>query len=219
MSDPWKSGRYVDRYNELYGFAAADAQTFLKPLELAAGDTYVDFGCGQGVALRVAASTVARVLGVDVSPQQAARARELVGPLANVQVQECPFLLCDLSGYRFTKGSARKALHHLTDPEKRQFFGRIGASFEDGALFLIEDGIFDFDRSELEQRLPAVLAEAEGFYGERWSKMSSDFLVTMRDEFPTGFCTWETSLAEGGFTVVQRTRATSFLGTILARKG
>lgn len=62
-------------------------------LELGSDDRFLDIGCGPGAALEHAASTGARVAGIDPSPSMVARAANRV-PTADVKVgsaEDIPF--------------------------------------------------------------------------------------------------------------------------------
>ncbi|NLI77694.1 MAG: class I SAM-dependent methyltransferase [Candidatus Riflebacteria bacterium] len=218
MNDQWQEGGYADRYNRQYAFGEGEIGRFLAPLGLRPADVFVDFGCGNGEVLAAAAPRVARALGIDGSPRQVALARAAVAPWPHVEVRQAAFLDCDLAGPPVTRAVARKSLHHLTDPDKAAFFARVGTAFAHGGLFLIEDGIFTFDRATLEEHLPQVLADAEVWYGDRWPSIRADVLATLREEFPTGFTAWEAALRAGGFVVADRFQRTCFYGGILARR-
>jgi SAM-dependent methyltransferase len=218
MSETWNSSAYADHYNTVYEFASTDGEAFLRPLELNHSDTYIDFGCGQGVALAVATRTVTLAVGVDQSEHQIELANTSLQNVNNVQLINNTMLDCNLSGIQFTKASARKSLHHLTDREKSQFFRKIGPRFPPGALFLIEDGIFQFERADLPRHLPAILEEAATYYGEKWPQIKRDFIHTLEHEFPTSLKAWTKALEDGGFEVVKHWSRSSFYGAILAQK-
>lgn len=216
--DVWKSGTLVEHYNTLFPFDEKDILEYLAPLELAPDDVFVDFGCGNGAALSVAAKLCRRAVGVDISRQQLDIARKRLETYPNVRLLELPFLACRLEDETFTRGSSRKALHHLTDPEKIDFFALIGQRFVPGARFVIEDAVFDFPRSTLEKNMHLVLADAERWYGERWPKVREDLLITLREEFATGIDAWEEALHAGGFRITERRRRTCFLSHLTAIK-
>lgn len=218
LFESWKKEDYVDRYNNIYGMVSDEVAVYLSHLKMNEKDSLVDFGCGDGTILVSAAGMVRQAMGVDCSVRQVELAKENSRNIPNVKIINGSFLGCDLTGYNFTKGCARKALHHLTDDEKSVFFSRISANFVPGSLFLIEDGIFDFDRSELEKKFPQIMEEAGPFYGERWELIKKDFIITLREEFPTGRKEWEKALSAGGFKVIERWQKTSFYGGLLAMK-
>ncbi|HOT26571.1 MAG TPA: methyltransferase domain-containing protein [Candidatus Ozemobacteraceae bacterium] len=216
--DVWKSGALVEHYNTLFPFDEQEILEYLAPLELGPDDVFIDFGCGNGSALSIAAKLCRRAVGVDIARQQLDIARKRLETYPNVKLLELPFLDCRLEGETFTRGSSRKALHHLTDPEKFDFFALVGKRFAPGSRFVIEDAVFDFPRSRLGENMAQVLADAEQWYGERWSKVREDVLITLREEFATGIDAWEEALRAGGFRIAERRRRTCFLSHLTAIK-
>ncbi|MFZ2960161.1 MAG: class I SAM-dependent methyltransferase [Candidatus Ozemobacteraceae bacterium] len=216
--DPWQAGTYADHYNRIYDFDVREIEAYLAPLQLGKADRFIDFGCGSGAAIAVAAPRVEKAVGLDVSLRQIELARERLSSFPNVELVHSDFLECSFGGSLFSRGAGRKSLHHLTDPEKTTFFQRIGPMFAEGALFLVEDGIFDFPRDRLEEQMPRILAEAAPYYGDRWDTIRPDFLITMREEFPTSSETWEAALRAGGFKPISLKRRTCFYGALLACK-
>jgi len=226
MSEPWRGTALPEHYNRLFAFSDAEIAAYLAPLELRDDDVFIDFGCGQGVALAAACRLVKRVIGVDLSGPQLELARQNLAPVCaasaasrpTVELREIDFLRFDPRGECYTKGAARKSLHHLTDDEKSDFFRRIGAAFPVGGLFYIEDGMFDFERGRLEDEMPRIIADAETYYGERWPAIREDVLGTFRNEFPTSRKAWMNALRAGGFEPTMIWRRTCFYGGILGRK-
>ncbi len=214
----WQSADYVDHYNRNYAWGSADLERYLGPLRLGPDDVFADFGCGEGIALDAAAPRVRAVVGIDTAPAQLDLARRRLAEKANAMLIAGDFLTFPLPDTAFTKGGARKALHHLTDPEKAQFFARVGPRFEPGGLFHLEDGVFTFARADLDAHWDQVLAEAAVHYGDRWTTVRADVTTTLRDEFVTGFDEWAAAMAAGGFTVIDRWHNTCFYGGILCRK-
>lgn len=218
MADFWKTQTNINRYNQQHAYQQGEVERYLGHLELTSSDSFVDFGCGKGDFLLAAADMVRTALGIDATPAQIEEARQTVAGKPNVELLLTDFLSFEPGERRFTKGSGRKSLHHLTDEEKRTFCRKIGACFEPGSLLLIEDGMYPFPKEELESRMPEVLEEAARYYGERWETIKPDLLSAMRDEFPTGHRVWEAALNEGGWEMVSYEPITSFYGRILARK-
>ncbi|HNV71737.1 MAG TPA: class I SAM-dependent methyltransferase, partial [Candidatus Ozemobacteraceae bacterium] len=145
-------------------------------------------------------------------------ARRNLSDCPNVEIVHTSFLDVRLPANSYCRGWARKALHHLTDPEKDRFFRSVGPAFQPDSLFLLEDGMFDFARERLEDEWPRVLREAEHYYGDRWAAIRADVEHTLRHEFPTGAERWAEALRCGGFVPVSVTQRTCFYGAILARK-
>ena len=219
MQTEWQDREFVDWYNRELEFENAQIQHYLELLEPDSEDTLVDFGCGNGVLLEMAAPHIRSALGIDSSVEQIAQARERLKTFTNVSLNQSEFMECNLEGHSFSRGSARKALHHLTDDEKPLFFSKISPYFRAGSLFIIEDAVFDFHKEDLEKNSDMLFREAEGFYGDRWEKIKEAFRSTIFDEYSTDIYTWEKSLEHGGFRIIKKWRKTCFLATLLARKG
>lgn len=214
----WKNAGFVAHYNALYGLSQEEAEPYLQRLALVPADSLVDFGCGDGSFLALAVPRAGRALGVDGSAHQIELARRRLGGLANVELLASGFLDFDLAGRTFTKGFSRKALHHLSDPQKLEFLRRVGPCFPAGALFLLEDGIFPFERAQLEAHMPQVMAEGAAYFGDAWQAKRDDFLHMMREESPTGAGFWAAAFEAAGFRVAERWQKNCFLGGLLARK-
>jgi cyclopropane fatty-acyl-phospholipid synthase-like methyltransferase len=214
----WKDAGFVAHYNALYALSEDEAQPYLDRLALSPADSLVDFGCGDGSFLALAAPLAGRALGLDGSADQVRLARERLRDLTQAEVVQGGFLDCGLSGRTFTKGFSRKALHHLTDPQKQEFLRRAGPHFSLGALFLIEDGIFPFERAELEAHMPQVLQEGAAYFGDAWEAKQADFTHMLKEEFPTGMGFWSRAFEAAGFRVLERWHRNCFLGGLLARK-
>jgi cyclopropane fatty-acyl-phospholipid synthase-like methyltransferase len=218
MKNEWQEKKYVKHYNSNYSFEPAEISASLKSLKLTLQDTIIDFGCGSGEFLYCASSIAKKVVGVELSPHQIILAKEQCKSRSNIDLIHADFLNCELGSDKYTKGFARKSLHHLDDAQKKQFFEKISDHFDARSLLLVEDGIFTFKRASLNKRMPTILDEAAGYYGPRWKIIRKDFIECLNDEFPTGFDVWKSSLKRGGFSIIKRWQITSFYGGILARK-
>jgi cyclopropane fatty-acyl-phospholipid synthase-like methyltransferase len=219
MRENWSDENYAAHYNRLYATPAEEFQACLDLLAMGPEDSLVDFGCGNGDFLALAADRVASALGVDLSGPQLEIARSRLSGRPGVEILQSTFLDFDPGARRFTRGFSRKALHHLTDSEKELFLARIGPAFQPGALFLLEDGMFfGFEREELEANWDVLVAEAQAYYGDSWEAKKPDILHSFRNEFPTGVRRWERIFEKAGFTVTERRARSSFYGTLLAVK-
>lgn len=217
--DQWSDRAYAERYNTLYATPAPEFQACLDRLQLAKDDALVDFGCGNGEFLELAARLVRTAVGVDASGPQVEQARRRLAHVPNVHLVETEFLDFDPGGQRFTRGFSRKALHHLADPEKERFLHRIAPAFEPGALFLLEDGMFfGFEREELDTHWDELVSEAASYYGDSWPAKREDVLHSFREEFPTGANRWARLFHQAGFAVKALKPRCSFYGTLLAVK-
>ena len=57
-SGDWQTPGFVGHYNALYGLAEEETRFYLEKLNLQSEDTLVDFGCGDGSLLALAAPRV-----------------------------------------------------------------------------------------------------------------------------------------------------------------
>jgi ubiquinone/menaquinone biosynthesis C-methylase UbiE len=88
----------------------------LGALDPSPGDRMLDVGCGSGAAVREAAPTVDRAVGVDLSQGMIDRARELAGATPNVE-----FLVADAEALPFEDAAFTTLLcttsfHHYPNP-------------------------------------------------------------------------------------------------------
>ena len=219
MQADWKDKDYAKHYKELYATSAKEFMPYVEALKLYSEDSIIDFGCGDGGFLAVAAPRVRTALGIDMSKPQLDYARESLAGLPNVELICGGFMDFRPEGRRFTKAFSRKALHHLTNEEKAQFLLNISPAFEKGAVFYMEDGIyFDFPRSEIQQNMPRILKAAEEYYGETWEAKKNDLMHSFNEEFAAGASEWEVFFDRAGFDVILKEPKNIFYGTIIAVK-
>jgi ubiquinone/menaquinone biosynthesis C-methylase UbiE len=218
LKENWQDSKFVDWYNRNLRFDTEQIDAYVAPLCLCAQDDFIDFGCGNGVLLERVAPQVRKAAGIDGSDEQLRQARERLASHTNIELIKSELFSCDLGDRCFSKASARKSLHHLTDEEKPVFLRRLAANFAEGAIFVLEDGIFDFDKGSPQENLDRVLAEAESHYGQRWEMIREPFSRTIIEEFPTDLKTWKEAFRQGGFQTFKYERITSFYGKLVASK-
>lgn len=218
MQDVWRTKERDEKAGELLETDPIEARALIGRLGLGPDDVFVDFGCGLGDMVFLAARRARKAVGVEPAAQGAAAARERFRGIPNVDIVQAGLLEFRHSGEPFTRGFARGSLRRLDDALKCEFFGSVSTMFKPGSLFLLEDLVFDFDRAELGERTDELLEEASRFYGHAWEARKPGFLHSLQHEFPTGFNDWSTALDEGGFRVQDRWQTCSFYGGILARR-
>ena len=114
---------HFDRWSETYerGRGARRLQGLqtaaLAALALTRDDELLDVGCGTGAAVREAAETVRRAVGLDLSPAMIEQARKLAAGLADVEFRVAdvsqPFPFAD---GEFTAVVCTTAFHHFPEP-------------------------------------------------------------------------------------------------------
>ncbi len=214
----WKDKDSAAQYNALFATPADEFRACAARLRIGPGDIVLDLGCGDGAFLAAAMEKAAGAVGVDISDAQLAAAAARFKNDPRVELRKTPFLEFNAPDDAFTRGFSRKALHHLDDGQKAAFFARAGRCFRRGALFLLEDGIFDFERESLEDNWDALIKDCERYYGAGWDKKKADVTFCFRKEFPAGIKAWTAAFEAGGFRVLVRERRSSFYGSLLAEK-
>jgi ubiquinone/menaquinone biosynthesis C-methylase UbiE len=118
---------------------ARPQQEALAALELGPTDRFLDVGCGTGAAVRTAAATVERAVGVDLSEAMIERARSLAAGAGE-------FLVADSEALPFEDGSFTALLctasfHHYPQPERA--LAEIARVLAPGGRLVLSDGTAD----------------------------------------------------------------------------
>jgi ubiquinone/menaquinone biosynthesis C-methylase UbiE len=110
----------------------------LAELELSADDVLLDLGCGTGAAVREAAATVRRAVGVDLSHEMVRHARELASGLVNVEFREVDVSSAlPFSDGEFSALLCTTAFHHF--PQQSRTIAEIGRVVGPGGRVVIAD--------------------------------------------------------------------------------
>jgi ubiquinone/menaquinone biosynthesis C-methylase UbiE len=97
-------------------FIATLQRECMAALDLRPADRLLDVGCGTGAAVRIAASTVERAVGVDLSPAMLSRARELAAGIPTVEFAEAESAHLPVGEGEFTAILCTTSFHHYPDP-------------------------------------------------------------------------------------------------------
>lgn len=214
----WDSDIYVKKYNNLYSNSQNEFKEAVNLLKFNKKDVFVDFGCGNGEFIHYISKKIKYGIGVDTSLVQIKYAYEKLKKVKNIELINTDFLSFK-TNLIFTKGFARKSLHHLNDYQKIEFFKKISNFFKKGALFLIYDGIFfDFSKKDLKKNWDNLIKECEIYYGIEWKKKKKDVLYCFKKEYPTGITEWTKAAKAGKFKIIKKGRKSSFYGYILLRR-
>lgn len=113
----------------------------LGALEPRPDDRLLDVGCGSGAAVRAAAPSVDRAVGVDLSEGMIARARGLAGATPNVE-----FLVADAEALPFEDATfsvllCTTSFHHYPSPERA--VGEMARVLMPGGRIVIADMVSD----------------------------------------------------------------------------
>ena len=158
MSDTKASARrWFDRRADRYEDGATSRwrdpvqQASLEALELGGSDRLLDVGCGTGRASRVAASVAGAVVGVDLSSQMIAKARELAIGIGNVRfdvgdVDRLPF-----DDGAFTAVLCSNAFHHYPDPQRA--VAEMTRALAPGGRLVVGDACSDLTAARIADRI------------------------------------------------------------------
>jgi ubiquinone/menaquinone biosynthesis C-methylase UbiE len=135
--DRWAATYETDRRSR---FNAKPQQAALAQLGLRSTDRFLDVGCGTGAAVRAAAGIVERAVGVDLSPEMIARAKQLSADV------EAEFVVGDSERLPFADASftallCTSSFHHYPDP--RRAVGEMARVLGPNGRLVIADGIGD----------------------------------------------------------------------------
>ena len=148
------------------------AQAVLDRLELSGDETVLDAGCGSGRVTRLLAERLprGRVIAVDASPQMGARAREELGPDADVREAGLETLRLQ-DGERVDAAFSNAVFHWV--PDHDALFAALAAAMRPGAILSAQCGGAGNVAAVHEQALAAGadagLAERFADWGGPWN--------------------------------------------------
>lgn len=149
MSEPRSVGHHFDEWAPSYDAQIREMvphyeeihSTLLALLALRPPKRFCDLGAGTGYTLGrvLEAFPETTAIGLDVSAEMLARARQRLGGLeARVDLQESDIAAPEIAG-SFDAIISILAVHHLHSDEKRHLFSRIWEHIEPGGIFVLAD--------------------------------------------------------------------------------
>jgi len=143
---PGQAATYDARQNA----DVAEDVALLEKLGVASQHSLADLGCGTGVFLCEAAKRCGRAIGVDVSTQMLAVARQRCADakLANVKFVQQGFLGFDPPPASLDFVTSTFAFHHLPDFWKAMALVRINRMLKPGGVFFLRDVVFSVPPAE-----------------------------------------------------------------------
>lgn len=115
--DSWAESGRADRMEEGHGVAVGQV---LDKLDIRAGETILDLGCGNGWATRLLAKSApgTQAIGIDVAPQMIARAEELHSYTIRARYEVMPFENLDFADGHFDRAFSMEAIYYAVDLDK-----------------------------------------------------------------------------------------------------
>ncbi|MGO9793698.1 MAG: class I SAM-dependent methyltransferase [Solirubrobacteraceae bacterium] len=113
--DRWSSEYEHDQVSRWLQALQLEAGPALEP---GPGDRLLDVGCGSGAAVRAAAATVNRAVGVDLSHGMVDRARQLARATPNVEFSVADSEALPPDDAAFTALLCTTSTHHYPSPER-----------------------------------------------------------------------------------------------------
>lgn len=122
----------------------AENRDMLQKLNLAAGASVLEIGCGTGRFARAAAAAGHRVSAVDVSEIMLDYLNKKTAEAGSwsVETQHAGFLTMDFADESFDAVVSGAALHHLPDAWKLVALGNIFRVLKPGGRFILRDVVF-----------------------------------------------------------------------------
>lgn len=162
----------------------------------------VELGAGTGQFTVAVAPACARVIAVDVSPVMLGQLEAKVASLGltNVEVVRAGFLTYEHHGDPADFVYSRFALHHLPDFWKAVALDRARRSLRPGGVMRLWDVVYDFDPSEVQERVEAWCATGGHTVEAEWSRAELEEHV--RDEHSTFTWLLEPMIDRSGFEVL-----------------
>jgi len=164
-----QSRRHFDRWSRSYESdpssrrLAALQQAALDALALESGDRLLDVGCGSGAAVRHAAPTVERAIGVDLSPGMIERARGLAKAIPEAEFLECDSEALPFEAGTFTAVLCTTAFHHFPAPSRA--VNEMARVLAPGGRVVLGDGCTDRLAARALNRILLIVQPSHvGFY-------------------------------------------------------
>jgi putative AdoMet-dependent methyltransferase len=211
MSTDWM---YDDRRQVGIDFAAPEQATtydsrqnvdvaadnaLLERLALAPHHAFADLGCGTGVFLCEAAKRCRTAIGVDISRQMLAVARQRCADagLGNVSFVQEGFLGFDPEPQSLDLVTSNFAFHHLPDFWKAKALVRINRMLKPGGLFFLRDVIFSVAPAAIDRAVEDWI----GWMTVNTGYSRAEVVTHVRDEHSTFDWIIEGLLVRSGFEI------------------
>lgn len=179
--------------------------------------TVFEIGTGTGeIAVRLA-KLCDKVIAADVSETMIYYARKKAEAQAvkNIEFKHSGFLNIDLQPESVDAVVSQIALHHLTDFWKSVAICNVSKVLKKGGKFFLTDAVFAFNISEYDEAITKQLQQFKNFVGD---KIVNEFVINIRDEYPTYDWVIENMLIKTGFSIDRIDRHNILMSTLICTK-
>jgi cyclopropane fatty-acyl-phospholipid synthase-like methyltransferase len=198
FEEPGQAATYDARQNA----DVSEDVALLEKLGVGSQHVLADLGCGTGVFLCEAAKRCSRAIGVDISTQMLAVAKQrcTAANLANVAFVQDGFLSFDPPPASLDFVTSKFAFHHLPDFWKAKALVRINRMLKPGGVFFLRDVVFSVAPAAIDQAVEDWIGWMTGNTGYT----RADVVTHVRDEHSTFDWIIEGLLARSGFKILWR---------------
>jgi len=209
--------RAYDTYHGRFRDFDRESEEIAGFLDLGAGDTVIDMGCGTGAFAVHAAGRCGKVYAVDPSRAMLRRARKKAkqaGP-ANIEFHQGGFLTYRHDAEPVDAAVSSLALHHLPDLWKRVGLIRMAEMLKASGRLYLRDVVFAFDVGEYESAIEKHIESMVDWIGP---EMRHALEVHISKEYST--CGWiiEGLLDRAGFQIETADYRDNFMAAYLCTK-
>lgn len=169
-------------------------------IDLKPEHTVLEIGSGTSeISIRLA-KQCHKVIAADVSETMLlySKKKALALCINNIEFIHSGFLNLKLEPGSIDSAVSQIALHHLTDFWKSVALYNISKVLKKGGKFFLTDVAFGFDIDKYEESISSQLQKFKDFAGD---KIVNEFIINIRDEYPTYEWVIENMLLKTGFSI------------------
>jgi SAM-dependent methyltransferase len=193
---------YVAAYDQKSPTDWSEDVNALLALGVGPTSTVVDIGAGTGTFAQAIASSVERVVAVDVSEPMVAAIRA-----RGLEAVRAGFLSYQHEGGPPDAVFTRNALHHLSDFWKAVALQRIARLLRPGGVLRLRDLVYSFEPGEADEAITSWLSAAPVDPAQGWT--AAQLAAHVREEHSTFTWLLEPMLERAGFTIRDRWLSTN----------
>lgn len=190
---------YDQKYKSSRNFGS-EAAYIARSINLKREHTILEIGAGTAELTIRLAPLCKKVIAADVSTTMLSYARKKT---AEHGIENIDFILSGFLDIPLVAGTidaviSQIALHHLPDFWKSAAILNISRLLKPGGKFFLTDSIMSFDIESYDETITSQMNEFRKTAGE---KITNEFIVNIRDEYPTYSWVIEQMLIKTGFKI------------------